>query len=146
MKITEIKEYSESLYSSVLNLLPQLDPEINLPTKDFFNNVIEDPDTHFFIAELENGDITGILTLIKYNTPTGTKFWIEDVVVDESQRGKGYGRELMLHAMRFAESVGARKIDLTSRPYRSAANRLYQDLGFVKRETNVYRYQIPLCL
>ncbi len=142
MKISEIKEYSDRLYSSVLHLLPQLDPEIKLPSREFFKNMLEASDTHFFIAELENSDIKGILTLVKYNIPTGTKFWIEDVVIDESQRGKGYGKELMLHAMRFAESLGARTIDLTSRPYRSVANHLYQGLGFVKRETNVYRYQV----
>ncbi|NCZ89134.1 MAG: GNAT family N-acetyltransferase, partial [Actinobacteria bacterium] len=33
-------------------------------------------------------------------------------------------------------------VDLTSRPSRAAANRLYQRLGFVARETNVYRYEL----
>ena len=143
MKIIEIKKYNERVYRSVLDLLPQLDPEIILPSKNFFKSVIEAENTHFFVAELDNGEIKGILTLTTYNIPTGTKFWIEDVIVDESLRGKGYGKELMLHAMRFAESVGAKAIDLTSRPYRVAANRLYQDLGFVKRDTNAYRYQVP---
>ena len=36
--------------------------------------------------------------------------------------------------------LGAKTIDLTSRPSREAANRLYQRLGFEMRETNVYRY------
>jgi len=83
-----------------------------------------------------------MLTLTTYNIPTGTKFLIEDVVIDETQRGKGFGKELMLHAIRFAESIGAKTIDLTSRPYRIAANQLYQDLGFTRRDTNVYRYQV----
>ncbi|MFO7673714.1 MAG: GNAT family N-acetyltransferase, partial [Lutibacter sp.] len=61
---------------------------------------------------------------------------------DGSQRGKGYGKEIMLHAMRFAESMGAKSIDLTSRPFRIAANQLYIDLGFEKRDTNVYRYHV----
>ncbi|NLA48815.1 MAG: GNAT family N-acetyltransferase [Bacteroidales bacterium] len=140
MKITEIKKYDERVFRAVLDLLPQLDPALVLPSADFLRGIIEGRDTFFFIAEDGNGDIRGILTLVRYDIPTGTKFWIEDVVVDESQRGKGYGRGLMLHAIRYAGSLGARKIDLTSRPERMAANRLYQDLGFIKRETNFYRY------
>ncbi|HOF20297.1 MAG TPA: GNAT family N-acetyltransferase [Bacteroidales bacterium] len=140
MKITEIKEYNEKVFRAVRTLLPQLDPAIILPSDDFLRGIIEGRDTFLFVAEDENGDIRGILTLVRYDIPTGTKFWIEDVVVDESQRGKGYGRGLMIHAIRFAESHGARKIDLTSRPERIAANRLYQDLGFIRRETNFYRY------
>lgn len=140
MKITEINEYDERIFRAVLELLPQLDPSIVLPSADFLRGIIEGRDTFLFVAEDENGDIRGILTLVRYDIPTGTKFWIEDVVVDESQRGKGYGRGLMLYAIRYAGSLGAVKIDLTSRPERLAANRLYQDLGFIKRETNFYRY------
>lgn len=143
MEIIEIKEFNERVYKSVLDLLSQLDPEIKPPSKDFFKSILESENTYFFVAELENRDIVGILSLTTYSIPTGTKFWIEDVVVDVSQRGKGYGKELMLHAMRFAGSLGARTIDLTSRPYRTAANRLYLDLGFKRRKTNVYRYHIP---
>ena len=140
MKISEIKEYDERIFRAVLNLLPQLDPSVVLPSADLMRSIIENRDTFLFVAEDEGGIIRGILTLVRYDIPTGTKFWIEDVVVDESQRGKGYGKGLMLHAIRYAGSLGARKIDLTARPERTAANRLYQDLGFIKRETNFYRY------
>ena len=142
MKIREIKDYNDKVYNAVLKLLPQLDPEIKLPSKEVIKGILEGEDTHFFVCENEDGEITGMLTLTTYNIPTGTKFWIEDVVIDETQRGKGFGKELMLHAIRFAESMGAKAVDLTSRPYRIAANQLYQDLGFARRDTNVYRYQV----
>lgn len=142
MTIREITEYSDKVYSSVLNLIPQLDPEIKLPSEEFFKKILESGNSHFFVAGLDNNEIIGMLTLSTYNIPTGTKFWIEDVVVDGSCRGKGYGKELIIHAIRFARSMGARAIDLTSRPNRIAANQLYVDLGFIKRETNVYRYHI----
>jgi len=45
----------------------------------------------------------------------------------------------MDYAIDFAMKAGAESIDLTSRPERHAANQLYLKLGFVKRETNVYR-------
>ena len=83
-----------------------------------------------------------MLTIGTYDFLSGTKVWIEDVVVDESQRGKGIGKELTLFAIGFAKSLGAESVELTSRPSRIAANSLYKKLGFVLRETNVYRYTL----
>ena len=71
--------------------------------------------------------------------PTGTRAWIEDVVVDEAARGSGMGAALNQAALDHARLRGAKTVDLTSRPSREAANRLYQRLGFEPRETNVYR-------
>jgi len=81
-----------------------------------------------------------MLTIGTYFTPTGTKVWIEDVVVDESQRGKGFGKALILFAINYSGSLDAKTIALTSRPSRTAANNLYKEMGFVKYETNVYKY------
>jgi ribosomal protein S18 acetylase RimI-like enzyme len=82
-----------------------------------------------------------MLSLVVFSIPTGTKAWIEDVVVDERARGKGVGKELMNHALNVAKELGAKSADLTSRPSREAANKLYQAIGFEGRETNVYRYK-----
>ena len=71
--------------------------------------------------------------------PTGVRAWIEDVVVDEAARGQGAGQSLVVAAIEHAQKIGARTVDLTSRPSREAANRLYQRAGFQLRETNVYR-------
>ena len=76
-----------------------------------------------------------------FRIPTGLRAWIEDVVVDEAARGLGVAKDLNQHALALAAERGARSVDLTSRPSREAANRLYQRLGFVPRETNVYRYE-----
>ena len=81
------------------------------------------------------------MTLAMFLIPTGRRAWIEDVVVDENARGKGVGQLLNERALEIAKVAGARTVDLTSRPSREAANRLYQRLGFVERETNVYRYE-----
>ncbi|WP_217546528.1 N-acetyltransferase [Streptomyces sp. GbtcB6] len=65
---------------------------------------------------------------------------IEDVVVDEAARGHGVGGALAEEALRLAEAAGARTVDLTSRPSRQAANRLYGRLGFEARDSRVYRF------
>jgi ribosomal protein S18 acetylase RimI-like enzyme len=64
---------------------------------------------------------------------------IEDVVVDESCRGQGIGRRIMDTLVELALNHQVSHIDLTSHPRRMAANALYQELGFKKGETNVYR-------
>ncbi len=139
MKIREIKRFNITVYNAVLGLLLQLAPGTELPSKEHFKKILKSDKTHLFIAELENRQIVGMLTIGTYEIPSGTRLWIEDVVVDESQRGKGFGRDLTLFAIGFARSLNAKSIELTSRPSRIEANKLYQSLGFVKRETNIYR-------
>ena len=89
-----------------------------------------------------SGEILGSLTLAWFRIPTGVRAWIEDVVVDESARGRGVGEALNLDALERARALGARTVDLTSRPSREAANRLYQRIGFELRDTNVYRFSL----
>jgi ribosomal protein S18 acetylase RimI-like enzyme len=91
----------------------------------------------------QGGDIVGTTTLVLFRIPTGMRAWIEDVVVAESARGAGVGEALTLAALERAADAGARTVDLTSRPSRGAANRLYTRLGFELRETNVYRWTHP---
>jgi ribosomal protein S18 acetylase RimI-like enzyme len=96
--------------------------------------------TPLFLARVD-GEIVGSLTLVVFRLPSGVRAWIEDVIVDDAARGKGVGEALNRAALAHAAQRGARTIDLTSRPSRDVANRLYQRLGFVARDTNVYRYR-----
>ena len=93
-------------------------------------------------ARDEDEKFVGTLTLVVFRIPTGLRGWIEDVVVDESARGLGVGEALTVAAIQEAKERGVRSLDLTTRPTRESANRLYARLGFERRETNVYRYQI----
>jgi ribosomal protein S18 acetylase RimI-like enzyme len=94
-------------------------------------------------AEQPHGPIVGMLTLITFRIPTGVRARIEDVVVDSTVRGRGVASELTRAALELAQARGAHTVDLTSRPSREAANRLYQHLGFEQRETSVYRFELP---
>ena len=96
--------------------------------------------TTLLLAREHDGRIVGMLTLAMFPIPTGMRAWIEDVVVDREARGRGVGSLLTIEALRLARVAGARTVDLTSRPSREAANRLYVSLGFRPRETNVYRH------
>jgi ribosomal protein S18 acetylase RimI-like enzyme len=106
---------------------------------------VASPATVLFVARdpHRNGEIAGTLTLALFRIPTGLRAWIEDVVVDTEARGQGIGEALTRAAIQRAVAAGATTVDLTSRPSREAANRLYVRVGFTRRETNVYRYVCP---
>ncbi len=133
----------EELVSAFRRLVPQLSSSAPAPTADQLREMIDSPCTTVLLARARaGGDIVGSLTLAVFRIPTGVRAWIEDVVVDSSARGKGVGEALSREALRLAVEKGARTVELTSRPSRAAANRLYRRLGFVERETSVYRYTL----
>jgi ribosomal protein S18 acetylase RimI-like enzyme len=144
IEIVEATEVTDELVAAFQRLVPQLSRSSPPPTRDELAAIVASPASVLLIA-VEHGKadvILGSLTLAWFRIPTGVRAWIEDVVVDEAARGKGVGEELNRHALDVARSLGARTVDLTSRPSREAANRLYQRIGFEPRETNVYRYSL----
>lgn len=128
------------LEQALQRLLPQLSSS-RPPGREELEEIVRSPGTRLLVARLD-GEIQGILTLVLFRTPTGVRAWIEDVVVDAHCRGKGLGEALTQAALAEAARHGARTVDLTSRPARLAANRLYQRVGFKLRETNLYRYEV----
>ena len=128
-----------NLVAAVTDLLPQLSRSAPPPTREQLARIVADPATTLFVAEDDDGRIVGTLTLAAFEIPTGRRAWIEDVVTDAAARGKGVATALVDAALAHATEVGARTVDLTSRPDREDANRLYVQLGFEQRATNVYR-------
>ena len=122
-------------------LMSQLCPDCPAHPLTHFRDILYHPTTRLMVA-MDNDKITGCLTLVWYKIPSLTRFWIEDVVVDHIYRGQGIGKALILKAIELAKALGGQCIDLTSRPSRIEANHLYQNLGFEKRETNVYRFKL----
>ncbi|MGA1260822.1 MAG: GNAT family N-acetyltransferase [Ilumatobacteraceae bacterium] len=129
------------LLAAFHRLIPQLSSSSTPISTDQLAEMIAAESTTIFVATKEQ-EIVGLLTLVVFRIPTGVRAWVEDVVVDESARGHGVGEALNRAALDDARRRGAKTVDLTSRPSRAAANRLYQRLGFVARETNVYRYEL----
>ena len=134
-------ESTNELVQAMAVLIPQLSKSNPPPSRTDLNAIIASEASVLFIARV-NGKIAGALTLATFRIPTGVRAWIEDVVVDADARGHGVGEALNMAAIAEARSRGAITVELTSRPSREAANRLYQRIGFVQRETNIYRYSI----
>lgn len=142
IEIAVATRVDEELVAAFTRLIPQLPRSAPVPTPDLIREIVEAQASTVLIARdlRDNGRIVGMLTLIVFRIPTGVRAWIEDVVVDETVRGRGVGEGLSQEAVRRAVELGARTVELTSRPSREAANRLYQRLGFALRDSNVYRY------
>lgn len=139
MFIERITNIDEKTANALQLLIPELTNDQNrIPTIEDLEKVISSPNNFVFIAK-NNDEIIGTLTLVFYWIPSGLKVWIEDVIVSNNARGKGVATALMWHAIGIARENGAKKIDLSSSPWREAANNLYLKLGFEKRDTNMYR-------
>lgn len=141
IQVAPVMSASADVMAACHRLIPQLSSSSTPISALELEEIIGSDSTVLFAAR--NGqEIVGLLTLAIFRIPTGVRAWIEDVVVDDQARGKGVGDALNRAALTEAARRGAKTVDLTSRPSREAANRLYQRLGFKPRETNVYRYDL----
>ena len=138
VQIDVVESVSPELVEAFARLLPQLSASAPPTSLDELEAIVSAPATSLIVAR-DGDQIVGTLTLAVFRIPTGVRAWIEDVVVDEAARGRGIAEALTRRAVELASAAGARSVELTSRPTREAANRLYRRLGFEERETNVLR-------
>ena len=139
-KIIELNTLTDAQVQEVISLMGELDPTITV-TPEMVKRTVEAPGTHFIVVTAED-HIIGCASLCIFDSPTGRKASVEDVVVSSAYRGQHIGKQLMEHVIEYARTLAPINLQLTSRPERVAANKLYQSLGFQKRETNAYRMEI----
>lgn len=137
-RFIEIEDLKPDYLEAINRLIAQLSTSSHTFTEAELNSLIASPQSHLYALEYDE-KIIGMVTLCIYQCPIGRKAWIEDVVVDQNHRGKGYGKLMVRKAMEECQNRGNVTLMLTSRPSRIVANQLYQSLGFEKRETNVYK-------
>ena len=142
MEIVLLRSLTESQLLDVHELIKELVPGLCV-SPDRLATLIVSPGTYFFAAVEDDGHIIGCATLCVFDTPTGRKASVEDVVVNPACHGQHIGRKLMDHIIDFARrELGDVELHLTSNPRRVAANNLYRSVGFQQRETNVYNLEI----
>ena len=142
MRYNELCTLTESQIDDLLGLMKELNAEIPV-TAQTQQRAVASPGTRIFIAENDAKQIVGCATLCVYESPTGRKASVEDVVVLPAYRGQGIGRTLLERIINFARTkLAPIDLRLTSNPTRTEANALYQALGFEKRDTNVYKMEI----
>lgn len=137
LEIIRAEQVDETLHRALARLLPQLSPRLDALSVNELQRITDNPSTALFVARVD-GTPAGMLTLAWYDTPSGRKARIEDVVTDEACRGRGVGTALVRAALTHAASIGAPEVSLTSRPGREAARALYRKEGFKEVETTVF--------
>jgi ribosomal protein S18 acetylase RimI-like enzyme len=138
--VEEATAVTPELVAAFRRLVPQLSKTAPVPGGAELAEMVRSPATILLVARDGDKGIVGTMALVLFRIPTGVRAWIEDVVVDEGSRGRGVAEVLCREALNRASAAGARTVDLTSRPSRQAANRLYGRLGFTLRDTNAYRW------
>ena len=142
MRYIELCTLTESQIDDLLGLMKELTAELTV-TRQQQQRSVAAPGTRIFIAENDEKHIVGCATLCVFESPTGRKASVEDVVVLPAYRGQGIGRTLLERIINFARTkLAPIDLRLTSNPTRTEANALYQALGFEKRDTNVYKMEI----
>ena len=142
MQIDIVTQADQELYNAFQRLVPQLTNNNPPPSLNDLAALVRDSSSMLMVARNDRGEIVGAITLAVYRVPTGVRSIIEDVIVANSARGQGVGEAMMKYAIDLAREKGASNISLTCNPMRESANRLYQRMGFKKRETNAYQYKL----
>lgn len=140
MVIHEMTRVDDEIVQAFQNLIPQLTEYSSPPRQEELERMAASETAFVFLARERDASspIVGTATLALLQTPTGVHSWIEDVVVDKEFRHRGVGRALTERCLQKARELSLHQVNLTSRPSRKAANQLYQSMGFVLRETNLY--------
>jgi len=139
--IEELRHFSPAVADVIRELVSQLDSNYQSLSDGDIQGIISDENTHLFVAKLTSNPekIVGMFTLVVYRIPYKKKAWIEDVVVDLKYRRQGIAKKMLGYAIEEAKKNDVKSLNLTSSPTREFANQIYQELGFEKRDTNVYR-------
>ena len=140
MEIQELQNYTQAQFEDLKQLMSELSDRVNFTQTDLIL-VLKDSNCHLYVI-LDSERIVGCATLCVFHSPTGTKASIEDVVVSSAYRGQHLGKQLMEYVLEQAKAYAPIELHLTSNPMRVAANKLYQSLGFQKKETNCYQMMI----
>ncbi|MFB7913540.1 GNAT family N-acetyltransferase [Streptomyces sp. NPDC056061] len=141
IRVEIIRAASQELVDAFGRLLPQLSSTAKPLDYEALDRMVTCDANTVLVARTPDS-IVGTLTLVLLPLPSGLRARVEDVVVDSAARGQGVAGLLTQEALRLAREAGARTVDLTSRPDRAAANRLYERLGFQVRQSTVYRFAI----
>lgn len=141
VNVFRVCEADERLTDAFRRLIPQLSAAMSVPTEEALHRMVASPSVALFCAE-EEAQIVGMLSLAWYEVPSGCHAWIEDVVVDAAQRGRGTGDALVRAVLDHAAHLGVDKVSLTSHASRTAAHALYRKTGFEVYDTTLFRLKL----
>lgn len=141
--IERVTDFSSEIADAIRSLVEQIGDNYQPLTDDDVKEMIENPQSFLLIAKhVPTGKIAGMVMTMIYRIPYTKKAYIDDIVVDEKFRKLGIATKLLETAIEIARKHHAGYIMLTAHHKRIAGNRLYEKLGFQKRESNIYRLEL----
>lgn len=143
MQVEEVRAATPDVHAALARLLPQLNPNLDVPTMERIEALMADPHVTLLVVR-EGADIVGTATVIVYTTPFWIKARLDEVVVDASARGRGVGEAVVRACLDVARRKGAQVAELQSGrgPARAAAHRLYKRIGFEVRDSDLFRVKL----
>lgn len=101
--------------------------------KKIYEEVINDSNSFAFFLT-NNGEYKGFCHGDYFNTfwMSGLTCYVSSLIVNEDERGKGYGTALLNHARDLAKYKGCKAIILDSGMTRKKAHKFYENYGFKK--------------
>jgi GNAT superfamily N-acetyltransferase len=134
--MTLFREAGPDDFDAILRLYRQLNPTdpVLQDGSDAlaFKRILDTPGLHLFVLEVD-GDIvaTTYLNVIPNLTRSAAPYAvIENVVVDEDQRGTGLGKRIMADTLRAAWDAGCYKAMLQTGSRNPATHAFYKACGF----------------
>lgn len=135
--VEELSSYTSQDMVDIDSLMHELSAT-SFCNEHLLADALDDVNVHVYVIR-DEGHIVATGTLCIKHTLEFTIADVESVVVSSKCRGRGYGKELMTAMIEAAKRMNVHHLQLTSNPARVAANRLYQNMGFVRYETNCYK-------
>jgi len=134
MQVRELKSTDAEAVSKLINQLTKniVAPELLV---ERIANLTKTENWQYFVVT-EEEKIVGFGGLAWYDIPSKGKIgWVEEIVVDETERGKGIGKFLMAKILEFGKEQNLVRLELTvSNP---PAKHLYEKLGFETKPVEV---------
>src|SRR5882762_2399984 len=111
VRVETVTEATQEVHEALARLLPQLNSRLPIPTMERLQAIVADPAVTLLLAR-DSEEILGTTTVIVYTTPFWIKARLDEVVVDESARGKGAGEALVSAALEVGRERGAQIAEL----------------------------------
>lgn len=90
-----------------LALFENAPDEVTVSMQEFEDSGFgENPVWWAFVGEYEGKIIGMSLYYIRYSTWKGRRLYLEDIIITESMRGKGFGKDLLDHTIAYAKEQG----------------------------------------
>jgi len=136
--ISWFKEYFTFDLERVKELMRQLDASAIFNEQYLYKAMLDG-----FISKVYDGEkLVGMGWIFPRQTLLRRQAVVEDMIVDDAYRGKGYGQKILLELLDWAKKEHMDVVELTTNPKRIAANELYKKVGFILHPTNHYLYKV----